>query len=783
MISTHANPLASHKVSRITQSAGIGQNIVPRNIPNGSVLGINYSGMHDTSIALVTPDGEPIFAVSLERITRIKQDGRLPSTLLEGLPWNRISKAAISVTKNFHAAKYSSNSLLPLPFDNLKNHDLSHGPDFYKIINEIPCETIFVPHHMSHAASVYWGSGFKNALCLVYDGGMSNENCFGGLYDASLQHGITSLEEFNALQYANITRIYTAVTAILGFSPLKHEGKITGLAAYGKPNQIFREKLESWMRNPSRLDRLLHWSNVYNGKTPPELIVNQAVANNFREITSNFSREEMAATVQELAEHHILKILQNASERGWIKDNICLAGGLFANVKINQRVAETGFKGLFIAPPMSDDGTALGAAWHAISDQKEFSPKAIKSMYLGPSYKASHTKTAIDKIGIKYKTTTNPAKEIATLIANDAVVAIFQGACEFGPRALGNRSIFANANNSDINATLNKKLSRTEFMPFAPIVRHEDAEACFEISESVRHACEFMTVTVNCKDEIKISCPAVVHIDGTARPQLVSQEINALAYDILSHYYNLTGKRALVNTSFNVHEEPIVCSPEDALRGFFESGLDYLYLEGVGLVDRNDNIEIEIKYLREKIISQNAKIKVDLLAGQGTEPSTNRSYKVFKSNQEPACYLEEGFHSPEFWGAWSSGRYSKVVLPIDLHGESEVEAHISISVKIFDGLIVNAPVLQILVDGKEAGYVLFRSASDKHQEISFYHRTAQSQCQVEFFLSHTRSPAHDGLSEDVRELGFGLCALDVAISSVKVETPNVISQSYSGETL
>ena len=783
MMSHHANSLASHKVSRKAQNSSIVQSMFPQNIPNGSVLGINYSGMHDTSIALVTPEGEPIFAVSLERITRIKQDGRLPALLLEGIPWKRISKAAISVTESFNAAKNSSNSILPLQVANPINHDLSHGSDFYKILNQIPCETVFVSHHLSHAASVYWGSGFKNALCFVYDGGMSNENYFGGLYDASLKDGITSLEEFNALHYANVTRAYTAVTAILGFSPLKHEGKITGLAAYGKPNQNFRQELESWLQNPSRLDGLLHWSHVYDEKTPPQLVVNEAVANNFRAATSQFSREEMAATVQELAEHHILEILQNASRRGWTKDNICLAGGLFANVKINQRVADFGFKGLFVAPPMSDDGTALGAAWHAISDQKRFSPKTIKSMYLGPSYKASYIKTALDNIGIKYKSTIDPAKEIATLIANDAIVAIFQGACEFGPRALGNRSIFAHANNPDINATLNKKLSRTEFMPFAPIVRHEDAEACFDILESVRHACEFMTVTVNCTDEMNVACPAVVHIDGTARPQLVSQEINKLAYEILSHYYNLTGKRALVNTSFNVHEEPIVCSPEDALRGFFESGLDYLYLEGVGLVDRNENLKIEIQYLREKINNQNAKIKVNLLAQQSTDLPVNPSYQLFKSDQASTCFLAEGFHSPESWGVWSSGRYSKILLPVDLQGESEVEIHITICVKIFDGVMAYSPVLQISADGKEVGFVLFRVASKKQQEISFYHRTAKSQCQIEFFLSHTHSPAHNGLSKDKRELGFGLCAVDVAISSVKRETESVVSQSFPGETL
>ena len=782
-MSTCASSLASHKVSLKVQNASIVKSMFPQNIPNGCVLGINYSGMHDTSIALVTPEGEPIFAVSLERITRIKQDGRLPALLLAEIPWKRISKAAISVAERFNPANDSLNSILPLRIANPINHDLSHGADFYKILTQIPCETVFVSHHLSHAASVYWGSGFKNALCFVYDGGMSNENYFGGLYDASLKHGITPLEEFNALHYANVSKAYTAVTAILGFSPLKHEGKITGLAAYGKPNQNLREELESWLRNPSKLDGLLYWTHVYDEKTPPKLAVNEVIANNFRAITSKFSREEMAATVQELAEHHILKILQKASIRGWAKDNICLAGGLFANVKINQRVADFGFKGLFIAPPMSDDGTALGAAWHAISNQKGFSPKAIKSMYLGPSYKASYIKTALDNIGVRYKSGVNPGKEIATLIANDAIVAIFQGACEFGPRALGNRSIFAHANNSDINVTLNEKLNRTEFMPFAPIVRQEDAEACFDILECVRHACEFMTVTVNCTDEMKIACPAVVHIDGTARPQLVSQEINKLAYDVLSHYYNLTGKRALVNTSFNVHEEPIVCSPEDALRGFFESGLDYLYFEGVGLVDRNENLKIEIQYLREKINTQNAKIKVISLTDQSTKAPVNLSYKAFKSSQASICLLAEGFHSPESWGVWSSGRYSKILVPVDSQDESEAEVHITISVKIFDDVIANSPVLQITVDGKEAGFVLFRVTSKKQQEISFYHRTAKSQCEIEFFLSHTASPAHNGLSKDKRELGFGLCAIGATVSSVKRENKSGVSQSFLGETL
>jgi carbamoyltransferase len=258
---------------------------------------------------------------------------------------------------------------------------------------------------------------------------------------------------------------------------------------------------------------------------------------------------------------------------------------------------------------MTDDGTALGAAWHVISDSEKFRPQSLQSMFLGPKYSDAAVLARVNKEKIFFNTPENPAKAIAELLAGGSIVAVFQGAVEFGPRSLGNRSILAQATESDINQKLNSLLNRTEFMPFAPMTRIEDAAICYQGIERVDHAAEFMTVTVKCTEFMKETCPAVVHVDGTARPQLVSADVNPLIHQILTFYKQLTRQLAIVNTSFNVHEEPIVCSPDDALRGFFESGLDYLYLEGVGIISFSDNSEVAIRYLQEKLKLKSKKTK------------------------------------------------------------------------------------------------------------------------------------------------------------------------------
>ncbi|NOQ64533.1 MAG: hypothetical protein GQ582_08480 [Methyloprofundus sp.] len=593
-----------------------------KKIPQGSILGLNYSGMHDTAIAIVSPQGKILYAISLERISRVKQDGRHPTAILNGLPWEKISKVAISVEHHYTPADNLSSKYCLSPFNSPDTVDRSHADLFYQALSFIPVEIekVFIPHHLCHAASVFWLSGYTNATCLVYDGGMANEDWFGGVYRASTQTGIQAIDQFSINHYSSVTNLYTAITVALGYTPLKHEGKITGLAAYGKPVESCRKIMEHWLcQTPETLQKLIDWSDMYSKDIPPKLKVNAKQAQLIRDALAEYTREDIAATVQTIAEDHITGILSELIKQGEASENLCLSGGIFANVKINQLASELGFKATFISPAMSDDGTALGAALQVASANPEFLPRAVNSMFLGPHYSMSEVEKVLLDNKVKFHTPSEPEKEVADLLASGKIVAIFQGAMEFGPRSLGHRSILANADNVSINKKLNNKLSRTEFMPFAPMCLEEDASWLFKDIDKVKHAAEFMTITLQCTDDMQRLCPAVVHCDGTARPQLVTKKTNPFIHKVITNYKQISSKPALVNTSFNVHEEPIVCSPADAIKGFFESGLDALYIEG-HLVELSNNTNLEIKYLRNKINANNTSLST--LKNQLSEQET-----------------------------------------------------------------------------------------------------------------------------------------------------------------
>lgn len=590
-----------------------------KNIADGSVLGINYSGMHDSAIAIVAPDGQVAFAAAYERFSRVKQDGRPFLSLLQELPWEKIDKVAVSAPKEFVYPESRHSSLLQVRLSVPRQQGLVHAEPFQAFLDQLPVEKVFVEHQIAHVASAFWGSKFDRALCLTYDGGMCNSPWFGGLYECTRKDGIVPLDQFSALDYAKVTSLYSFVTALLGFTPNKHEGKITGLAAFGQPTASSRALMKKWFEQDFlQLESVMSWFFTYDPQRPAVLLPDDTRLAPFRREAAAFSREVLAASVQEFAEQHVIELIARAKKKGWDSENICLAGGLFANVKINQRVVEQGFNNLFVAPPMTDDGTALGAAWHVLSKRPEFDPKPLTSMYLGPSYTQAEIVQLLQSEGVRYTQPEKAAEVVAQKIADGKVVAVFQGAMEFGPRALGNRSILAQASRNDINQNLNKRLNRTEFMPFAPMTRVEDAARCYLNIEPVLHAAEFMTVTVDCRPEMQEKCPAVVHVDGTARPQLVSAQSNPLIHAIITHYVGIADRPAIVNTSFNIHEEPIVCSPLDALKGFFESGLDYLYLDGGLLIDFAENKEVALRYLQHKLAEPGAKVQAqsDLLKEQ-----------------------------------------------------------------------------------------------------------------------------------------------------------------------
>lgn len=620
------------------------------NIPAGSTLGINYSGMHDSAIAIISPEGDPVFAVSLERISRVKQDGRTLYSLLTEIPWSRIQKVAISAPQFIHVTKPRQSKVLTTHLVSPRKAEaLSHGKEFHEALQIIPCEKVFVGHQDAHASSAFWGSGFEEALCLTYDGGMLNDTWFGGLYQCSRVNKVRPVDRFDALQYAKVTTLYTFVTALLGFMPLRHEGKVTGLAAYGVPTKRCAELLRKWFEQEYlQLENTMSWINCYEKDAIPQLIPSNSKLERYRLEIEGISKEELAASVQLFAENHVIQIIQKAKDLGWGSANICLAGGLFANVKINQKVAELGLEGLFVAPPMTDEGTALGAAWCANIGSSTFNPKALHSMFLGPVYTAEQARATVKDEQIKFSYPTNITNAVAKLLSEGKIVAIFQGAVEFGPRALGNRSILAEATDSDINRRLNERLNRTEFMPFAPMTREEDANDCYFDIEPVKYAAEFMTVTVNCKELMRQKGAACVHVDGTARPQIIIEKYSPFIHSVLTTYKKLTGNPSIVNTSFNVHEEPIVCSPKDALRGFFESALDYLYIEGVGLISYDENITVGLRYLHEKTKRKNQKeITNESLIEYLDSALTQRTEMLDKAGQDLVARTEELIHTRE----------------------------------------------------------------------------------------------------------------------------------------
>lgn len=584
-------------------------------IPHGSVLGINYSGAHDSAVALVSPQGEVLFATSLERITRVKQDGRPPTLLLEGFPWDKVSYVAATTDENLWNPENTQSRLHPVPLKETHPFRLVHGPQFKAFFDRLPKPTKYICHQLSHAHSTFWPSQFEDAICLTYDGGMNNSPWFGGLYHASRKEGLKALDQFHAAHYAKITSLYSIVTGLLGFTPNKHEGKLTGLAAYGRVNPACQAELERlFTEDYFKLERCLEWISLYSAEKSPILMVNESQRKQLLGRFQGISKEDMAATVQKMAEDHILQILKKAKELGLLtSENICLAGGLFANVKINQRVKEFGFKKIFIAPPMTDDGTAWGGALAVLHQEAQFKPQPLKNVFLGHRFESSEIKEVLNRFSIQYKTTQAPAQSLAKLLASGAVVGVFQGAMEFGPRALGNRSILGQATRNEINQSLNDRLCRTEFMPFAPMTRFEDRNECYIAIEGAEHAAEFMTITSDCTDKMKKESPAVVHVDGTARPQLITSQNHPFIHAVLTEYKKLTGLSSIINTSFNIHEEPIVCSPEDALEGFLESGLDYLVFPDLGSeggieVAFRNNYKAAVEFLQKKRAQPSQKV-------------------------------------------------------------------------------------------------------------------------------------------------------------------------------
>lgn len=409
-------------------------------------------------------------------------------------------------------------------------------------------------HHLSHAANSFYASGFEEALCITLDG-------YGtGLAGSVSEARNGKIRRLHGISYPNsLGTMYEHVTSSLGFKPSRHEGKIVGLASYGDPD-ILTDILLSRVSQSDGGFKIFEANNVYFS----------------RYLASHFPKIDVAAAYQSA-----LEVIATNYIKHWIDktglDTVVLSGGVVANVKLNQRIFELeGVNNIFVYPNMGDGGCGTGAALYHSSPDHVL--PTISNAYFGPDFSDEEIVSELKEAGLKFEQPAELAKEVASLIHSGKVVARFDGRMEYGPRALGNRSIMYHAREPEVNQWLNNRLGRTEFMPFAPVTLFEAREKCYHNIKGAEHAAEFMTVTFDCTDQMKKDCPAAVHVDGTARPQLIRREVNPGYYDILKEYEKISGISSLINTSFNMHEEPIVCTPFDAIRAFLQGNLDYLVI-------------------------------------------------------------------------------------------------------------------------------------------------------------------------------------------------------------
>lgn len=425
-------------------------------------------------------------------------------------------------------------------------------------------KVIFIDHHTCHASSAYYTSGWDDCLVITLDGA-------GDGYCSKV-----FIPENNKLKnvhkipfYGSPGYYYSYATNICGFK-YGREGKLTGLAAYGNAEEtkkIFSERIYYDSGSMTFINK----GHYFNSEI-----------NYLKKALSKFSKEDISAGIQTYTEEMIISYVKDLIKRFGKseKTKIALCGGVFANVKLNQKISEiNGVEELYVYPHMGDGGLAVGASFSLmVQEGKIPKPYFLKNAYLGPGYSDEEILKELKAQNCTYSKPDDISQIMAKAISEGKVVAHYNGGMEYGPRALGNRSIFVSAKDPYINQSLNEKLERSEFMPFAPIILKDKEDLYFEDIKNKSKCTQFMTITTKVKDKAKKDIPAAVHIDNTARFQSITEEQNPIVYKMLKLHEEITGVPAVINTSFNMHEEPIVESPKQAIDCFQRGHLDMLII-------------------------------------------------------------------------------------------------------------------------------------------------------------------------------------------------------------
>ncbi|MEE2829969.1 MAG: carbamoyltransferase C-terminal domain-containing protein [Myxococcota bacterium] len=418
----------------------------------------------------------------------------------------------------------------------------------------------FVGHHACHAASAYFTGPWSEATLVTCDN-MGDGEC------ASVFHGrdgsIEALWSVGA--WHSPGQFYGEVASFLGIDPMT-AGKVTGLAARGQAGAAL-DILRRRLRPSSDGKRFIG----------PPVAQRRRHSRDWSDL-SGLPAADVAAGAQACLEETLVAFVREAV-RSTGCPRVALAGGVFANVTLNRKIAELAeVESIWVHPAKSDQGIGTGAALLALSRRRPLQPRPMEHVFLGPSFTDSQCARALENAGLVPQQPDDLAEAAAQLLDEGKVLARFDGALEYGPRALGNLSVLVRPDDPEVNDWLNTQLNRSEYMPFAPVTLAEQSDSIYEGTEPVEHCLPFMTVAVPVKEPGDPAHSGVIHVDGTARPQVLRRDANPGMHDILSAFHRRSGIPSLINTSFNRHGEPIVCSPEDAVTTFLEAGLDGLLL-------------------------------------------------------------------------------------------------------------------------------------------------------------------------------------------------------------
>jgi len=555
-----------------------------------------HTGIHDAAAAVLV-DYDIKAAVQLERLTRYKGDGRTYpdlciEELLDMIGATRRDVDVLALTRSDFPVQYFHHFH---GYRWLREHYRTYIQG--KKTRFIPRETLrakttrdteifdaasfardsgfrddvvvyFYNHHKAHALPTLFYSDWEDALMITADGGGDNinhsrrrfangqiEEIYGG------DEWLTRIPPIDSLGQA-----YAAATRALGFRDNRHEGKLTGLSAMGEP--AFAERIGQYFR----VDEVGHIFSDFRR--------NSEMFNLLREIAKEGSREDVAASIQKVLEDKMLLSVSRLL-RHYPAKHLGVAGGVFANVRLNRVLAEQlDLEEIFVFPPMGDEGLPIGGSLVYLLERDGIAHwlkqrRRLKDVYLGRDYTAAADPILSAIPGIR-RLTGDPIEHSAKRLAVGEIGAIYTGRMEYGPRALGARSILANPSRRETHDLLNTRLDRTEFMPFAPVIAADRASEVFDVNKVNAYACRFMTITCNVRPNWRDRIAAVVHVDGSARPQTIVRESNPLYFDILMAFEKITGIPVLVNTSFNVHEEPIVNTPRECAQALLDRRIDFV---------------------------------------------------------------------------------------------------------------------------------------------------------------------------------------------------------------